>query len=98
MAMNREQKRLLQRQGALGPDGQPTRTARRPPPPPARRERTSPLQFLREVRAELRKVVWPTRDEVINYSIVVLVTVVVLTAYIAGLDILFGEAVFMLFG
>ena len=49
------------------------------------------------MRAELRKVAWPTRSEVINYSIIVLITVVVLTAFIAALDFVFGEAVFKLF-
>jgi preprotein translocase subunit SecE len=49
------------------------------------------------VRGEMRKVAWPTRSEVVNYSIIVLVAVVILTALIAGLDWLFGEAVLTLF-
>ena len=49
------------------------------------------------MRGELRKVAWPTRAEVINYSIIVLVAVVILTAYIASLDFVFGEAIFKLF-
>ena len=102
MAMNRAQKRLMQRQGALGADGEPARPQqqRRAPatPRPEQKEaRTKPRQFLKEVRAELRKVAWPSRPEVINYSIVVLVTVVVLTAIIAGLDYLFSEFVLTLF-
>ncbi|MCZ7628239.1 MAG: preprotein translocase subunit SecE [Microthrixaceae bacterium] len=56
-----------------------------------RSERTKPAQFVREVRAELRKVTWPTRDEVIRLSIVVLVTLVVFTALVFGLDTLFAE-------
>jgi preprotein translocase subunit SecE len=98
MAMNRQTKRMLQRQGQLGSDGQPA--ARKRPAPQAPRpseDRTSPRQFLREVRAELRKVAWPSRSEVINYSIIVFVTVVILTAFIAGLDFLFGDAVLRLF-
>jgi preprotein translocase subunit SecE len=98
MAMNRQTKRQLQRQGQLGADGAPA--ARKRPAPQAPRpaeERTSPRQFLREVRGELRKVAWPTRSEVVNYSIIVLFTVVILTAYIALLDFGFGEAVFKLF-
>ena len=55
------------------------------------------MQFVREVRAELRKVAWPTRPEIINYSIIVLVAVVVLTAYIAALDYGFGERPLRLF-
>ena len=100
MAMNRQQKRMLQKQGQLGADGAPAarkRPAPHAPRPAAKDERTVPIQFLREVRGELRKVAWPTRPEVINYSIIVLITVVVLTTYIATLDFVFGEAVFKLF-
>ncbi|HEX5365812.1 MAG TPA: preprotein translocase subunit SecE [Acidimicrobiales bacterium] len=100
MAMNRQQKRMLQKQGQLGADGAPVarkRPAPQAPRPAAREERTGPRKFLREVRGELRKVAWPTRSEVVSYSIVVLITVVVLTAYIATLDLAFGEAVFKLF-
>jgi len=98
MAMNRQQKRMLQRQGQVGADGEPV--ARKRTPPPAARtkeERTTPVQFLREVRGELRKVAWPTRPEVINYSIIVLVAVIILTAYIAALDYGFGEVILNLF-
>ena len=97
MAMNRQTKRMLQRQGQLGDDGEPVAKQRaRPQPQPkqkAREERTGPIQFLREVRAELRKVAWPTRQEVINYSIIVLVTVILLTTFIALLDFAFGEGI-----
>jgi preprotein translocase subunit SecE len=92
-------KRRLQRQGQVGADGQPV-AKKRPVAAPAAKpveERTSPMQFLREVRGELRKVAWPTRSEVINYSIIVLVTVVILTSVIAALDYVFGEAVLKLF-
>ena len=55
------------------------------------------MQFLREVRGELRKVAWPSRAETVNYSIVVLVTVVVLTAMIYGLDWVFSTFILELF-
>jgi preprotein translocase subunit SecE len=99
MAMNRETKRMLQRQGQLGADGEPARQRRAAPTPrpPEKEKRTTIPQFLREVRGELRKVAWPTRDEVRNYSIIVLVAVVLLTAFVAGLDYVFGEFVLRLF-
>jgi preprotein translocase subunit SecE len=99
MAMNRQTKRMLQRQGQLGEDGAPQTRKRAPQAaaPKPKDERTSPAQFLREVRGELRKVAWPTRSEVINYSIIVLVAVVILTAYISGVDYAFGEVVLKLF-
>jgi preprotein translocase subunit SecE len=102
MAMNRQTKRMLQRQGELGPDGEPARgkpkqQQARPAQGPAK-ERTSPKQYLHEVRTELRKVAWPSRAEVVRYSGIVLFTLVVLTTFIFGLDYAFAESVFFLFG
>jgi preprotein translocase subunit SecE len=100
MAMNRETKRMLQRQGQLGEDGAPARRERRQPTAPspsAREQRTKPTEFVKEVRAELRKVAWPTRDEVINYSLIVFVALVVLMAFVGFLDYTFGEFVLKLF-
>jgi len=99
MSMNRQTRRLLQKQGEMDAEGAPVatreRTTRRTPAPKDRR--TSPREFIKEVRGELRKVVWPTRSELINYSIVVLIAIVVLTAIIGGLDWLFGEAIIRLY-
>ncbi len=98
MAMNREQKRMMQRQGQVGADGAPVAKPRQQQrtSKPMKEARTSPLQFLREVRGELRKVAWPSRPEVIHYTIIVLITIVVMTAFVAVLDYLFGESVFWL--
>ena len=100
MAMNRQQKRMLQKQGELGADGAPAarkRPAPQAPRPAAKEERTGPVQFLREVRGELRKVAWPSRAETINYSIIVLITVVLLTTLIALLDWGFGSAILRIY-
>jgi preprotein translocase subunit SecE len=97
MSMNRQQKRMLQKQGEVDADGQPVRARRQQPSGAAAQERTGPVQFLREVRGELRKVAWPSRSETINYSIVVLVTIVVLGAFIYGLDWLFSTFILELF-
>ena len=100
MAMNRETKRMLQKQGQLGEDGAPARRERRQPtaPRPAEREkRTKPTEFVKEVRGELRKVAWPTRAETINYSIIVFVAVVILMAFVGAMDWVFGDFVLKLF-
>ena len=86
--LNREQKRSLKRMGALNEEGNPTRTA--PPPSRAKDRRVTPFQYIREVRDEMRKVAWPKWPEVRRFSIIVLITVIVYTAYIGGLDSLFG--------
>jgi preprotein translocase subunit SecE len=59
----------------------------------APRERTPPGQFLKEVRSELRKVAWPNRKEVTSYTIVVLVTTLVLVAIVWAMDYVIREAV-----
>jgi preprotein translocase subunit SecE len=89
---------MLQRQGQLGADGAPTRTKPQPRPAPRPvKERTTPRQYLREVRGELRKVAWPTKEEVARYSVIVLITVVVLTTFIFLLDYAFAKGVFFLY-
>ncbi len=96
LPMNRETKRMLQRQGQLGADGQPV-AAPRQPAALAPRKRTPLPQFLREVRAELGKVSWPTRPEVKKFVIVVLICLVIMTAVTASLDFVFSKFVFFLF-
>jgi len=100
MAMNRETKRMLQRQGQLGEDGAPARKERPRPTPqrPAEREkRTKPIEFVKEVRSELRKVAWPTRAETLHYSLIVFVALVILMAFVGLMDYAFGEFVLKLF-
>ena len=50
-----------------------------------------PFRFLREVYDELRKVVWPTWGELYRYTLVVIFTVLVLGAFIGGVDYALGE-------
>ena len=96
MAMNREQKRMMQRQGQVGADGEPIAQPRdkQRQPRGKKEQRASPVQFTREVRSELRKVAWPTRPEVVKYSIIVLITIVIMTTFIALLDFGFGGVIF----
>lgn len=98
MAMNREQRRYLQKQGQLDAEGNPVAERREPRQAATKSERVGPGQYVSEVRGELNRVSWPTRSEVINYTIVVMATVVILTAFIAALDYGFGEAVLALLG
>ncbi|RLV51220.1 preprotein translocase subunit SecE [Nocardioides mangrovicus] len=65
---------------------------------PTGRERTSPATFYRQVVAELRKVVWPTQQQLITYFIVVVSFVLFFMAVVSLLDLGFGKAVFALFG
>jgi preprotein translocase subunit SecE len=101
--MNRQMKRMQERQeraqkraGAARPTTASAATRRAAVQ--EKGKRTGARQFLKEVRQELSKVDWPTRRELVSYSIVVLVTVTVLTAYVFGLDSVFTRFVFDVLG
>lgn len=54
--------------------------------------------FIRQVIAELRKVIWPTRKELIAYTTVVLFFVLVMAGIIAVYDYVFTQGVLFVFG
>jgi preprotein translocase subunit SecE len=101
--MNRQMKRMQERQeraqrrAGVGRPSTPA-TATRRAATQERRKRTGAIQFLKEVRAELNQVQWPTRRELISYTIVVLVSVSVLTTFVFGLDSAFTRFVFDVLG
>jgi preprotein translocase subunit SecE len=122
--VNRQTKRMLQRQGQVDQNGAPvpgTREAPRPaagrrgPGGPAgggpkdpptggsagargRRGGGGPVQFVRDVRGELLRVAWGTRDEVVSYTGVVVVTLIVLVSFVFLLNLGFARAISALFG
>ncbi|MBF4766534.1 preprotein translocase subunit SecE [Nocardioides agariphilus] len=61
-------------------------------------KRTSIPTFYRQVVAELRKVVWPTQEQLVTYFFVVMVFVLVMIALVSALDLGFGKLVFWMFG
>ncbi|MFC3994626.1 preprotein translocase subunit SecE [Nocardiopsis sediminis] len=67
-------------------------------PEKERKRRTGPVTFTKQVVGELRKVRWPTRRELVTYTIVVIVFVVIMVGYVSLLDFGFGEAVTWLYG
>ena len=64
----------------------------------AKSERTSPITFYRQVVAELRKVVWPSQQQLVTYFLVVMVFVLFMITIVSLLDLGFGKAVFAIFG
>jgi preprotein translocase subunit SecE len=56
------------------------------------------VDFVREVVAELRKVIWPTRTELVTYTSVVVVFVVMMLAIVGLLDLGFAKGVLLVFG
>jgi preprotein translocase subunit SecE len=81
------------RRTARAPKGAPTTKRDQP----VKRERTTPIKFVRQSIGELRKVVYPTGPQLINYFVVVLVFVLFVIAYVSLLDLGLGWAIFKIF-
>ena len=102
--MNRQAKRAMQRRqqagAAAGGAGGGSRrdAAVRRQLMEQKKGRTGFRQFLKEVRGELKKVNWPSRREMLTYTFVVLVTVVIMATYVFGLDFVVSEGIFRVFG
>ncbi|GCD89598.1 preprotein translocase subunit SecE [Nocardioides sp. LS1] len=60
-------------------------------------KRTSLPVFYRQVVAELRKVVYPTQEQLVTYFLVVMVFVIFMMALVAALDLGFGKLIFAVF-
>lgn len=89
---------------AATPGGKAKTTARTPKgaptskrDQPVKRERTTPIKFVKQSIGELRKVVYPTGQQLINYFVVVLVFVLFVIAYVSLLDLGLGWAIFKIF-
>ncbi len=103
-AVNRETKRMMERRGRTATDdtletdafdigdiGAPPRQVR------TVRERMTPMLFARQIRDELRQVAWPTRAEMVTYTLVVFFTLVIMITLIYLLNYAFGHGVVWLF-
>lgn len=88
--MNRELRRLAEREEQRDRDRRARGVARRG------RKRVNPIQFLSEVRTELKRVAWPTRRQVVIFTTVTLITAGAVTLYAFGLDMSFKRAVLSL--
>jgi preprotein translocase subunit SecE len=66
--------------------------------PASKPERTTPALFVRQVIAELRKVIWPTRKELVTYTTVAIVFILVMTGLVTGLDTGFSYLITKVFG
>ncbi|HEY1624996.1 MAG TPA: preprotein translocase subunit SecE [Streptosporangiaceae bacterium] len=62
-----------------------------------RDQRMTPALFVRQVVAELRKVIWPTRKELVTYTVVCLTFVVIMATIVTLLDVGFAKLMFWVF-
>ena len=60
--------------------------------------KTSPGEYIRQVRAEGSKVVWPSRKETVTTAIMVLIMTILLAIFFFGVDSLFSTIVQFLLG
>ncbi|MFM2235982.1 MAG: hypothetical protein RL209_16 [Pseudomonadota bacterium] len=55
--------------------------------------KNSPGEFIRQVRTEVGKVVWPTRQETVQTAIMVLIMTIILAVFFLGVDAVFAAIV-----
>ena len=58
-----------------------------------KKRKTSPAEFMDQVKAETNKVVWPTREETVRTAIFVFIFMVILSLFFFGVDSLFNAIV-----
>jgi preprotein translocase subunit SecE len=63
-----------------------------------RENRTTPALFFRQMVGELRKVIWPTRQMLVTYTVVCMAFVIFMVIIVTSLDYGFTKLVFALFG
>jgi preprotein translocase subunit SecE len=95
--LNRQLKRMQAREDRRA--DQKDKTPKRPSPQAAtQRKRVGAKQFTQEVVAEMRKVLWPTRQQVTTSSIIVVIVVIVMTSFIWALDFGIERLVSLVYG
>ena len=75
-----------------------TRTETASPRPSGGGPGGRPGRYVREIISEMRKVLWPSRNELLTYTIVVIVFVVIMVSLVAGLDLGLAKLVLKIFG
>ncbi len=65
---------------------------------PKKERRFHPIRFLKEVVAELKKVTWPTRKDLVSYTIAVIVFVILISAVVGILDFVFQQGFLLIVG
>ncbi len=58
--------------------------------------KTTPIEFIRQVQAETKKVVWPTRRETVMTGVMVVIMTTVLALFFLGVDTFFNAVVHQL--
>lgn len=64
----------------------------------AKKKRRTPAQYFKDAKSEFKKVVWPSRKQVFNNTVVVLITIVASGLAIWGLDCLFNAIWWLVLG
>ncbi len=59
--------------------------------------KTSPIQFFRQVKQEVKKVSWPSKKEVTQATIMVIIIVAIAATFFFGVDMFFGAVVGSIF-
>ena len=58
-----------------------------------KKKRKGPITYLREVKAEMKKVIWPTRSQTVNNTLIVIAFILIVAIFLAIVDVLFSGVV-----
>lgn len=64
----------------------------------SRKQQNRIVRLFRETIGELRKVTWPTRQEAINLTIVVLIVITIMSAFLGVLDFIYSRFFVLILG
>jgi len=53
------------------------------------------INFLKEVRVEMKKVNWPSRHETLKYTIIVVISSVIVAIFLGSMDFIFSKLIFI---
>ena len=59
----------------------------------AKKTKKNPIAFLREVKGEMKKVMWPSWSQVVNNTLIVIAFILIVAVFLAIVDTIFGVGV-----
>ena len=58
-----------------------------------KKKRKGPFTYVREVKAEMKKVIWPTKSQTVNNTLIVIAFILIVAIFLAIVDVLFSGVV-----
>ena len=101
MALNKSAARVTRKPVVAASDkgkAKPTPATPKKPAPPTEKKSNRLVRYFKEVRAELRKVVWPTRKTTIRLTVIVFAVTTAMSLFLGLLDLIFSKLFALIIG